>query len=139
MESCTTTFVQYAGIAALSCPRDETCYIINILRERRDLLVSMLNTIDTIFVTPPAAGFYVFVNIEKLMNKLGFTEIEKFRNSLLEQTGIAVCTNDHFGPGKSEGNFLRFAFSGISKSDIEKGIHVFTDWIEKSPPTETIG
>ena len=39
MESCTTHFIQYAGVAGLNAPKEETQAIIDELRGRRDILV----------------------------------------------------------------------------------------------------
>ena len=130
IESCTTTFVQYAGIAALRCPSDHLNVIIDTLRERRNLLVNMLNTIETLEVTPPVAGFYVFVNVTSLMEKTGFDDVETFRIEILENTGVAVCTNHHFCYTSNK-SFMRFAFSGISKDNIHMGITEFKNWTDK--------
>ena len=43
MESCTTHFIQHAGVAGLKAPKDETQDILDELRGRRDILVEILN------------------------------------------------------------------------------------------------
>ena len=45
MESCTTHFIQHAGVAGLNAPKEETQTIIDELRNRRDILVKILNGI----------------------------------------------------------------------------------------------
>ena len=60
MDSCTTHFVQYAGLAGLNAPKQETQDILNILKERRDALVKILSEIEGVEVHMPEAGFYVF-------------------------------------------------------------------------------
>ena len=132
MESCTTHFVQYAGVAGLKAPKQETQEIIDILRERRDILVKILNDIDGIEAHSPEAGFYVFPQITKLMKDIGFTDPEKFRKTVLNETGISFCGRHHFGrPLENESDFyIRLAFSGIGKENLTEGMDKFKKWIE---------
>ena len=132
MESCTTHFVQYAGVAGLKAPKQETQEIIDILRERRDILVKILNDIDGIEAHSPEAGFYVFPQITKLMKDIGFTDPEKFRKTVLNETGISFCGRHHFGrPLENESDFyIRLAFSGIGKENLTEGMNKFKKWIE---------
>ena len=51
MESCTTHFVQYAGLAGLRAPK-ETQDILDALKKRRDLLVNILDGIEGIETWP---------------------------------------------------------------------------------------
>ena len=132
MESCTIHFVQYAGVAGLKAPKQETQEIIDILRERRDILVKILNDIDGIEAHSPEAGFYVFPQITKLMKDIGFTDPEKFRKTVLNETGISFCGRHHFGrPLENESDFyIRLAFSGIDKENLTEGMSKFKKWIE---------
>ena len=132
MESCTTHFVQYAGVAGLKAPKQETQEIIDILHERRDILVKILNDIDGIEAHSPEAGFYVFPQITKLMKDIGFTDPEKFRKTVLNETGISFCGRHHFGrPLENEKDFyIRLAFSGIDKENLTEGMSKFKKWIE---------
>ena len=132
MESCTTHFVQYAGIAGLEAPKQETQEIIDILRERRDILVNILNNIDGIEAHSPEAGFYVFPQITTLMKNIGFTDPEEFRKTVLNETGVSFCGRHHFGrPLEDEKDFyIRLAFSGIDKEDLTEGMNKFKNWIE---------
>ena len=132
MESCTTHFVQYAGVAGLKAPKQETQEIIDILHERRDILVKILNDIDGIEDHSPEAGFYVFPQITKLMKDIGFTDPEQFRKTVLNETGISFCGRHHFGrPLENEKDFyIRLAFSGIDKENLTEGMSKFKKWIE---------
>lgn len=106
-ESCTTHFIQWAGIACLSKEgEDYTAEIVRKLQERRDLLVEAISKVSWAHIidespivqhesltsvrvvcvqvpgfhchSPPAA-FYLFVNVTEAMNKLGLTNYEDFR------------------------------------------------------------
>jgi len=132
MESCTTHFIQHAGVAGLKAPKDETQEILDELRGRRDILVEILNSIDGVEAHLPEAGFYVFPKITELMNQIGFNDPEEFRKSVLNETGVSFCGRHHFGrPLESETDFyIRLAFSGISKDDLQEGMAKFKGWIE---------
>ena len=131
MESCTTHFVQYAGLAGLNAPKSETQDILDILKIRRNHLVNILNKIEGIEAHSPEAGFYVFPKITSLLKNTGFTDVEEFRKSVLNSTGVSFCGRHHFGrPLDNESDYyIRLAFSGINKEDLEEGMNLFKEWI----------
>ena len=134
MESCTTHFVQYAGLAGLNAPKNETQDIIDILRIRRDRLVTILNEIDGIEAHSPEAGFYVFPKITELLKKTGYDDVEEFRKAVLNETGVSFCGRHHFGrPLNNEKDYyIRLAFSGINIDDLEEGMDLFKEWINNT-------
>ena len=134
MESCTTHFVQYAGLAGLNAPKNETQDILDILKIRRDRLVEILNKIDGIEAHLPEAGFYVFPKITELLANTGFDDVEDFRKAVLNETGVSFCGRHHFGrPLNNENDYyIRLAFSGIDIEDLEEGMHLFKEWINNN-------
>jgi len=134
MESCTTHFVQYAGLAGLNAPKNETQDILDILKIRRDRLVEILNKIDGIEAHLPEAGFYVFPKITELLANTGFDDVEDFRKAVLNETGVSFCGRHHFGrPLNNENDYyVRLAFSGIDIEDLEEGMHLFKEWINNT-------
>ena len=134
MESCTTHFVQYAGLAGLNAPKKETQDILDILKIRRDRLVEILNKIEGIEAHLPEAGFYVFPKITKLLANTGFDDVEDFRKAVLNETGVSFCGRHHFGrPLNNEKDYyIRLAFSGIDIADLEEGMHLFKEWINNN-------
>ena len=132
MESCTTHFIQHAGVAGLNAPKKETQDILDELQSRRDILVEILNGIDGVEAHLPEAGFYVFPKVTELLEETGFDDPEEFRKSVLNETGVSFCGRHHFGrPLENETDFyIRLAFSGISKGDLQEGMMKFKSWIE---------
>jgi len=132
MESCTTHFIQYAGIAGLNAPKKETQDILDKLRVRRDILVETMNGIEGVEAHSPEAGFYVFPKITNLMKRIGFEDVEEFRKTVLKDTGVSFCGRHHFGrPLDNENDsYIRLAFSGISKEDLKEGMNLFGNWID---------
>ena len=132
MESCTTHFIQYAGIAGLNASKKETQDILDKLRVRRDILVETMNGIEGVEAHSPEAGFYVFPKITNLMKRIGFEDVEEFRKTVLKDTGVSFCGRHHFGrPLDNENDsYIRLAFSGISKEDLKEGMNLFGNWID---------
>ena len=131
MESCTAHFVQYAGLAGLKAPKEETQEILDTLKVRRDALVGILDGIDGVETHLPEAGFYVFPKVTELLKNTGFDSVEKFRKTVLKETGVSFCGRHHFGrPLESEKDlYIRLAFSGISLNDLKEGMELFKTWI----------
>lgn len=93
---------QYASVAALNGPQDFLPRHRQLLQERRDLVVSMLNEAPGIRCTTPEGAFYVFPSIEALIGRRtpGGTVIatdEDFARELLEAEGVAVVHGAGFG------------------------------------------
>src|SRR5256886_17377021 len=80
--SCTATFVQYAGIAALTGPQDAVTRMVAGLRTKRDLLVRGLNAIDGISCASPAGALYCFPHINGGLERAGPSP-QKFAERLL--------------------------------------------------------
>ena len=131
-ESCSNHFIQYGAIEGLTGDQSGARQIVKTLQERRDMAVSMLNSIDGIRCFKPNATFYLFPNVTDAMNRNGFDDYEQFRKAALAETGVSFCTRLHFGrplPGESQ-LYIRFAYSGIDVGDIEEGLYKFKEWLE---------
>lgn len=124
IESCTSNYLQYAGIECLQGDQSGAREILATLQRRRDVLYEMLCQINGIDVIKPNSTFYLFPDITEVYERLGATSLEDFRCRTLEATGVSFCTREHFGASLSEEpqKFIRFAFSGIPTKDIREGI-----------------
>jgi len=130
-ESCSNHFIQYAAIEGLTGDQTQARQILATLKERRDTAVDILNSIDGVHCFRPNATFYLFPNVTEAMKK-NFTDYDAFRKTLLNETGVSVCTRLHFGrPMEDEKNlYIRLAYSGINTSEIREGLHKFKAFIE---------
>ncbi|HMP78843.1 MAG TPA: aminotransferase class I/II-fold pyridoxal phosphate-dependent enzyme [Pirellulaceae bacterium] len=129
-ESCPNHFIQYGAIAGLRESQHQVQQMLETLRQRRDLAVQLLNSIDGVQCYCPQATFYLYPNVTELMRRKGFTDYEAFRRQVLRDTGVSFCTRLHFGraiPGESL-RYIRFAYSGIPSADIEEGLGKLIDW-----------
>ena len=131
-ESCTTHFVQAAGVEALQGDQSGAQAILAELERRRDAAVDELQRISGLVVAKPESTFYLFPNVTKAMESLGFTDVANFAEAALRATGVSFCTRRHFGrplPDELE-QYVRFAYSGISVDDIRLGLTTLREWIE---------
>ena len=130
-ESCTTHFVQYAGLAGLTGPQSESQAILDVLRERRDACVDGVNAIPGMHAARPESTFYLFVNVTGAMKSKGMTDVAAFATAALHETGVSFCTRRHFGrpqPGEVE-QYIRLAYSGIATADIREALQRLRDWM----------
>jgi len=131
-ESCANHFIQYGAIEGLSGDQSGPKQILKILKERRDLAVDLLNSIEGVHCLRPNATFYLYPNITGAMNRKGFNDYESFRRALLHATGVSVCARIHFGrplPGETD-FYIRLAYSGIDPPEIREGLGKFKAFIE---------
>ncbi|MFI5202368.1 MAG: pyridoxal phosphate-dependent aminotransferase [Candidatus Kapaibacterium sp.] len=112
--SCTASFIQIAGIEALSGPQKWVDDVVEEFRRRRDLIVDGMNSLPGFSCHKPLGAFYVFPNV------LG-TGIESrtLANRLLNEAGVACLSGAMFGE-YGEG-YLRFSYAN-SMENIEKAI-----------------
>jgi aspartate/methionine/tyrosine aminotransferase len=135
-ESCTTHFVQWAGVEALLGDQSVPQANVGILRERRDVTVALLQEIPGIQICKPESTFYLFPNVTGVMAQLGYTAVAQFADAALKNTGVSFCTRMHFGrpfPGET-GHYIRFAYSGIDTPEIREGLTRFKHWIAAAVP-----
>ena len=102
--SCTTAFVQKAGVAAIKGDQTFLHGMMDTFLERRDTMVKGLNSIPGFKCLTPDGAFYAFANIRET----GMTSAE-MTHHLLYKAGVAVLPGTVFGPG-GEG-YVRFAFA----------------------------
>ena len=131
-ESCANHFIQYGAIEGLTGDQTEAKQILTTLKERRDVTVDILNSVEGVRCFRPNATFYLFPNITEAMKKKDLTDYDSFRIALLHETGVSVCTRLHFGRAlEGEKDFyIRLAYSGIDTSEIREGLAKFKAFIE---------
>ena len=131
-ESCTTHFIQWAGVEALTGDQSGAEEILRVLQERRDVAVDLLNEIPGVSCYRPEATFYLFPDVTGLMERKGLETYDQLRRAALEQTGVSFCTRLHFGralPGE-ERRYVRLAYSGISAELIREGLGRLKEWAQ---------
>jgi aspartate/methionine/tyrosine aminotransferase len=102
--SCTASFTQRAGLAALEGPQDCVANMVKEFRQRRDVIVRGLNEIPGFRCLPPAGAFYAFPNV----TGTGIPSKE-LADILLKDAGVACLNGGSFGP-QGDG-FIRFSYA----------------------------
>ena len=112
--SCTASFTQRAGMAALSGPQDAVDTMVAEFRKRRDAIVAGLNRLPGFSCTLPSGAFYAFPNI----TKTGLSSKE-MADLLLNDAGVACLSGTAFGE-YGEG-YLRFSYAN-SLANIDEAL-----------------
>jgi aspartate/methionine/tyrosine aminotransferase len=102
--SCTASFTQRAGIAALTGPRDSVNAMVAEFRRRRDALVAGLNQIPGFRCALPGGAFYAFANVTG--TGMGSAELADY---LLYEGGVAGLNGGCFG--RYGDGYIRFSYA----------------------------
>jgi aspartate aminotransferase len=126
--SCATSFVQKAAVVALKKSEEDVNKMIELFRERRDLICSRLGGVKGFEVWPSKGAFYVFPNVGKVLNELNIT-VEEFVNRLLISKGVVVLPGTAF-PETYGKNFIRLSFA-VDFTSIEEGVKRIKEFVEE--------
>ena len=122
--SCTASFTQVAGIAALRGDQSSVDKMCAEFKRRRDAFVAGLNKIKGFSCRIPKGAFYVFPNI----TKTGWPS-KKLADALLEEAGVACLSGTAFGE-YGEG-YLRFSVAN-SLENLNTALAKIEDWVGKN-------
>ena len=119
--SCTATFVQRAGVAALSSRHPEVGAMVRAFRERRDAIVAGLNAVPGVTCLVPKGAFYVFPNI----TGLGVGDSARVADRFLYEAGVAVLAGTAFG--RAGEGYLRLSYAN-SLTNIKVALARIAEW-----------
>ena len=91
-ESCTTHFVQWAGVEAITGDQSGAEAIRETLRGRRDAAYEMLVGMPGVRLSKPNATFYLFPDVTEAMAAKGIDSLPEFADRALKETGVSFCT-----------------------------------------------
>jgi aspartate aminotransferase len=131
-ESCASQISQWAAVEAINGPQDAAEMMKQSFLERRDFIVRLLNEVPGVNCQVPGGAFYAWPNVTDACRMIGAVDSEEFRKRLLNEAGVAVLADIHFGarvPG--EGQHVRFSYAA-SKPAIEAGVQRMADFIRKN-------
>jgi aspartate/methionine/tyrosine aminotransferase len=110
--SCTASFTQRAGVAALEGPQDCVAAMVTEFRKRRDAMVSALNEIPGFCCTVPAGAFYTFPSVAGTGIPSG-----ELADLLLNDAGVACLSGTAFG--RHGDGYLRFSYANSLPNILE--------------------
>jgi len=117
--SCTCSFTQVAGIAALTGPQDSVAEMVAEFKRRRDTIVDGLNAIKGISCKRPLGSFYVFPNVTKIN-----MHCDDLSDYLMQEAGVAVLPGTAFGR-YGEG-YLRLSYANSLENIKEALVRIQT-------------
>ena len=121
--SCTASFTQRAGIEALRGPQEASRKMMAAFKERRDVIVKVLNHIPGFRCVMPKGAFYAFPNITGTGMKS-----EAIADYLLNDAGVAVLSGTSFGEYGED--FIRLSYAN-SIENINKALDRITHAVAK--------
>jgi len=106
---------QRAVITALEESPDRIAYMVTEFKERRKLILGLLNDIDGFKCNEPEGAFYVYPDVTayfgKTLNGTKINNASDFAMYLLEHANVATVTGDAFG----DGNCIRISYAASEK------------------------
>lgn len=111
--SCTSPFVQIAGIYALNGDNPEIAQMYNEFKFRRELVTRLINDIPGMKMHKPSGAFYAFPNVKEVLKKTGLSS-KGLADHLLYEAGVACLGGSVFGE-TGEG-YLRFSYANSAEN-----------------------
>ena len=131
-DSCASQISQWAAVEAINGPQDAAEMMKKSFLERRDLITKLLNETPGVACRVPGGAFYAWPNVTEACRMIGAADSEEFRKRLLNEAGVAVLADIHFGsrvPG--EGQHVRFSYAASNEA-IKAGVARMADFIRKN-------
>ena len=132
INSCTNTFIQYAGVEALEGPQDSSLSMVKEFKERREIIWEGLNEIKGIRCVKPKGAFYIYPNVTEVCQNLNLKGSKELQKYLLYEADVAVLSRSCFGcrnEGEKE-EYIRLSYA-TSKKGILEGLKRIKKAVEK--------
>jgi aspartate aminotransferase len=124
--SCVNAAAQYAGIAALTGPREPAQRMVAAFAERRSSIIPALNALPGVRCAVPGGAFYAFPNI----SGTGL-DSRTLQSRLLDEAGVATLSGTSFG-AFGEG-YLRLSYAA-SLPMLSEAVHRIGAFLEQAAP-----
>ncbi|MBV8032285.1 MAG: pyridoxal phosphate-dependent aminotransferase [Betaproteobacteria bacterium] len=131
-DSCASQISQWAAVEAINGPQEAAQRMKDSFLQRRNLIVGLLNDVPGVKCRTPGGAFYAWPNVTEACRMIGAADSEEFRKRLLNEAGVAVLADIHFGsrvPG--EGQHVRFSYAASNEA-IEAGVSRLADFIRRN-------
>jgi aspartate/methionine/tyrosine aminotransferase len=110
--SCTASFTQRAGLAAITGPQDCVTAMVAEFRRRRDAICAGLSAVPGFQCPVPAGAFYAFANV-----KSTGMDSKELADYLLYEAGVSCLDGGAFGEyGKG---YIRFSYANSMENLME--------------------
>lgn len=121
--SCTNTFIQYAGIEAYRGPQQEVENMKAEFKARRDLLVNGLNSIQGVSCVLPDGAFYAFPNFKSFGKNS-----DEMVSYIMENAYISCLPGSTFGDDLE--GYVRFSYA-TSRENLNEALNRLESVLKK--------
>lgn len=118
--SCTASFTQRAGIAALRGPQEPVTKMVEEFKRRRDAFCAGLNSVPGWSCVVPGGAFYAFANV-----KATGRSSKEIADGLLNEAGVACLNGAGFG-AYGDG-YVRFSYAN-SYENLMRAVERIKEW-----------
>jgi aspartate/methionine/tyrosine aminotransferase len=103
----------------------------DIFHQRRELIVGLLNDVPGVHCQSPGGAFYAWPNVTEACQLTGCRDSEEFRKRLLNEAGVAVLADIHFGQRvEGEGQHIRLSYAASDEA-IREGVRRMAEFVKK--------
>lgn len=118
--TCSATFVQYAGLEAIRSGEPFVQHMKEYCRTGRDYAYSLLSQIPRVHSMPAEAAMYAFFSID------GITDSTAFAKALAASTGVGLAPGSAFGDGHD--GYFRLCYA-LERSKIDRALKRLNDFV----------
>jgi aspartate aminotransferase len=119
------SIAQKAAVAALTGGKETVNKMVEAFHERHNYVAKRLEAMPGVEVIPADGTFYIFPNVQAIIDKRGFANDIEFADRLLQDVGVALVPGSAFG---SEGCIrISFATSMEILEDAMNRLQKFTE------------
>lgn len=119
--SCAPVFVQRGAIAALAHAEAITPALVRHLRDCRDTLVPLLQSVPGISLAVPRGGMYAFFQLA------GHGDCLLTAKRLVREAGLGLAPGSAFGPEAA--GWLRWCFASRDLARLQEGVRRLSGWL----------
>lgn len=124
------SFVQQAALTALSAPRDDVETMRRRYQARRDMVVTALDALPGLRLSPIPATFYAFPDVGSFLGRKAgnhvMDSVETLCDWLLDEHGVATVPGSAFG----DPNCIRLSFA-TGEAELEKALERFVNGLKR--------
>ncbi|MEJ1172196.1 pyridoxal phosphate-dependent aminotransferase [Variovorax sp. CCNWLW235] len=121
--SCASVFTQRAAVAAIEHTAEITPRVVAHLKQCRDTLVPLLETLPGVQVAPAKGGMYAFFRLE------GFGDSLDLAKRLVVEAGLGLAPGNAFAP-EAQG-WLRWCFASKDPQRLVQGVERLKAWLSR--------
>lgn len=121
--SCASVFTQRAAVAAIEHTAEITPRVVAHLKQCRDTLVPLLETLPGVQVAPAKGGMYAFFRLE------GFGDSLDLAKRLVVEAGLGLAPGNAFAP-EAQG-WLRWCFASKDPQRLVQGVDRLKTWLSR--------